>query len=160
MNGIEGEVPGLAAYERSVRIVRDIVFFFQEQAEYSFVMSDLDYTWYIEKYWEALVEDDEMPGEIQRGCLALLFAMGEYEAGCVGIALGDDLSPCLAGLRRFAPPDDETKRLKELALQALALAATPIDRRDWDAVNNLALEHAWIYDAAVRPYFRSRAERA
>jgi len=143
-------------YARSMRIVRDIAFFFHQQSEYEYVMEDLDYTFFTEKYWDALVEDPEMPLEIQRGCLALLYAMGMYEGHHVGRALGNELPLCIARLKQFEPGDGETKTMLEITLRALSAAAVPLNSRDWQAVRDLDQYSAWIYERSVRPYFQSR----
>ena len=152
------DTEAMAAYSRSIRVVRDVVFFFHQQADYSFVMDDLDYSDFTERYWNALVEDEAMDSELQRGCLALLFAMGMYEAGNIGVALGDALQECLTVLTRFEAPCAETRRIKEAALQALTLAAMPQERRDFHKLESLVIEGEWIHRVAVRPYFRKRVK--
>lgn len=141
---------------RSERIERDIVWFFHEQANYSAVMDDLDYYRFLEPYWDALVDDPAMHPDVQRGCLALLFAMGVYEAGCVGVALGDALPACRARLATFVPPDPTCARLKEMAMGALAAAARPKELRDRD-YEVLFAHAAEVHRLAVQPYFAARA---
>ena len=141
---------------RSERIERDIVWFFHEQANYSAVMDDLDYYRFVEPYWDALVDDPAMHPDVQRGCLALLFAMGVYEAGCVGVALGDALPACRARLATFVPPDPTCARLKEMAMGALAAAARPKELRDRD-YEILFAHAAEVHRLAVHPYFAARA---
>lgn len=73
-------------------------------------------------------------GLVERGCLALIFAMASYEAGNVGVAfVGEDRALCRDAVMAYAPTDPELARLKAIALAALALAATPNDRRDFAA---------------------------
>ena len=147
----------LTQYSESLRVERDVIFFFHQQADYAFLTDDLDYTMFPEKYWEVLVRESGMKAEIQDGCLALLFAMGSYESGNVGVALGPFLPECLCALRRFEPPSIQTNKVRAAAILALSIAATPQHDRDWEAVKNLQIEAEWIHKLVVRNYFRSRA---
>ncbi|HYO93849.1 MAG TPA: hypothetical protein VER33_05025 [Polyangiaceae bacterium] len=140
-----------------MRVVRDVAFFFHEQAEYDHVMDDLDYCFFQERYWDALVEVPDMEQEVQRGCLALLYAMAMFEAGNVGIALGECLPACHARLATYAPQDEVSGRLKELALEALSVAATDQAQRDWVRVEALLAQAELVHRLAVRPYFDSRS---
>ena len=140
----------------TLRVERDVIFFLHQQADYAFVMDDLDYTMFPEKYWEVLLRDGGMKAEIQEGCLALLFAMGSYESSNIGVALGPSLSECLRALRRFEPPSIQTSKVKAAAIKALSIAATPQHDRDWEAVENLQIEAEWIHKLVVRSYFQSR----
>ena len=158
MPGGETDDSGLPAHCRSMRVVRDVAYFLHQQAEYSgHIDDDLDYTFFGEDYWQALVDEEDMVPDVQRGCLALLYAMGMHEAGNVGVALGDKLQRCVQVLRRFDPPNEDTQRLRDVALQALRCAATPQDRRDWDKVKSLMAEGEWVHQVAVRRYFQARA---
>ena len=158
MTATDSDDADLDAWTRSVQVTRDIVFFFHQQAGYSFVMDDLDYGFFSEEYWAALVDRRApLDLEIQRGCLALLYAMGTYEAGNIGVALGEALQGCRCTLQLYQPTDRDTMALKALAEQALSHAAVPNSRRDFDAVWELSGKAAWIHQLAVRPYFESRA---
>ena len=95
----ETDDPGIHAYCRSTRVVRDVVYFLHQQAEYSgHIDDDLDYTFFGEDYWQALLDDEDMDPDVQRGCLALLYAMGMYEAGNVGIATWGQAAGLPAGV--------------------------------------------------------------
>jgi len=147
------------AWTRSVRVTRDIVFFFHQQSEYNSIMDDLDYGFFCEKYWTALVDTSEpLDLEIERGCLALLYAMGTCEAGNVAGALGDSLQECRETLNQFQPKDPDTEKLKKIAELALSYAAIPNDRRDFNAVENILGNGGWIHKLVVRPYFKSRSK--
>lgn len=143
-------------YVRSQRVQRDIAFFFHQQSEVSSIEDDLDYSFFEERYWDVLVEDQALCLESQRALLAILFAMGLHEAGNVGLVLGDNLLPCISALENYSSGDPINLRMKEIALQALVLAAEPQDQRDWRAVEGLLAEGRWMHQVSVVYYFQTR----
>ncbi len=145
------------AFARSVRVERDVVFFLHQQAAYSSICDDLDWGFFDEDYSCALLENREMPIALQRGCLALLYAMGMCEAGNVGVAIGDRLPKALADLKLFATNIVEVEQLRDTAIRALTYASTPQQLRDWNAIETALGASHWVHQVAVRPYFRAIA---
>ncbi|MDQ3034048.1 MAG: hypothetical protein M3Y87_16655 [Myxococcota bacterium] len=140
-------------------VTRAVVFFFHQQAEYDFVMDDLDYGDLDAPCWEylELTDRDEL---IERGCLAPIFAMASYEAGNVGVAFsGEQSSVCRTALTAYSPRDPELARLRDIALGALALAATPRQTRDVAQVTALAWDGECMHRASVRRYFETHSRR-
>ncbi|AKF10066.1 hypothetical protein DB32_007215 [Sandaracinus amylolyticus] len=140
-------------------MARDIAYFFHEQAEYGFLFDDLEHWMFETPYWLYLALD-ERDEHVERGCLALAYAMGCCEAGGVGIALGERLAECRAAIVAFTPHGDDLARLRDAALEALELAATPNETRDSDRLTALvSRETEWIHGAVVRRYFEEHAAR-
>lgn len=145
------------AFARSVRVERDIVFFLHQQAAFPSIIDDLDWSFFDEDYARTLLENREMPIALQRGCLALLYAMGMCEAQNMGVALGDRLPKALRDLRVFATNVVEVGQLRDAAIRALTFASTPQESRDWGVIQTALGASRWVHQVAVGPYFRDIA---
>lgn len=147
------------SYDRQTVVERDLAYFLHLQSAYSFLDDDLPYGQFNAPYWDELVENTSMTGEMRLARLALIFAMGIAQAGNICRAFGGLLHDACDALSQFIPRDTNEKRLHELATQALNLAVMSDDKRDWRAVNALQRETAWVHAVAVRPYFEARSRK-
>lgn len=142
-----------APYPAHELLLRDIAYFFHEQAKYGRLEEDIDWAMFELPYWTYL--NSQGSALEQRGCLAIILAGAAAHAGNICMAFGSELETCRACVQSVRYEDPVTERLRVTAAALLDVAALDISERPSKLVEEFDRE--WPYDAVVVHYFAERA---